>query len=236
LTENGSNRISKFDTIGTSLSSIGGYGWNASQFDLPVDLYSTPLKILVSDKNNHRIQQLDKDLNFISILSTKESKNKDEVFGYPLSAVFSSMGDLFILDSENKRIIKFDLFGNFNQYFAGFDAGVFALKNPIKLSISGNNRLFVLDGKWLKVYDNFGNGILNKMLEKEFTSINILSNIITLTSKNEIYIGNLLDQALVFQQVLLIGDFQCEDFVSSIFYNEKLYVLTSTQVHVFKKQ
>ena len=104
-----SDEIYKLDTLGNNLKDVGGYGWDEGAFDHPVDVFANPLSVYVTDKNNHRIQRFDKDLNFISLLYTRENDNPAERFGYPLSAVTSNQGDLFILDSENKRILKFDL-------------------------------------------------------------------------------------------------------------------------------
>ena len=105
------NEIFKIDTLGNIIKYIGGYGWDESNFDDPIFIFSTLLNVYVTDKNNHRIQIFDKDLNYITQLSNKnlESTNKNlenSKFGYPLGCVVSSMGDFFVLDSENKRILK----------------------------------------------------------------------------------------------------------------------------------
>ena len=58
------NEISKYDTAGNKIISIGGYGWNESSFDEPVDIYATTLDVYVTDMNNHRIQIFDKLANY----------------------------------------------------------------------------------------------------------------------------------------------------------------------------
>ena len=63
ITDSGNNQVFKYDTLGNLLKETGGYGWKEDTFDDPVDIYATPLNIYVCDKNNHRIQRYDKDLN-----------------------------------------------------------------------------------------------------------------------------------------------------------------------------
>ena len=157
-----------------------------------MDVFANPLSVYVSDKNNHRIQKFDKDLNFISLLYTRESDNPAERFGYPLSAVTSNQGDLFILDSENKRILKFDLFGHFVLNFGGFDSGNYALVNPEKMVVSPSNTLFVLDGKKIVVFDQYGNGVNELQTGSELKSINLVFNNLLLNTSLTISLGKQL--------------------------------------------
>ena len=106
VTDSNTNEVSAIDTLGTVLKIIGGYGWSPSSFDNPVDIFADALKVFVADKNNHRIQRFDKNLNFNFQIYTRDSDVEAERFGYPLSAVMSNQGDIFILDSENTRIVK----------------------------------------------------------------------------------------------------------------------------------
>ena len=145
ITDSGNNDVYKMDTLGKIIKTTGGYGWAEATFDNPLHIFATALSIYVTDKNNHRIQRFDKDLNPISSLSTRDNDDPNSRFGYPLSCVISAQGDMFILDSENKRILKFDLFGNFIQNFGGYDYGKYALNNPIAMAGDQNNNLYVVD-------------------------------------------------------------------------------------------
>ncbi len=159
VTDIDTDEIYVLDTLGNMIHSIGGYGWSNSAFDTPVDIFADALTIFVADKNNHRIQRFDKNLNFIFQVSTRENEIEEESFGYPLSAVTSNLGDIFILDSENSRIIKFDLFGNFLQNFGGYDYGNYSLEQPKQLAVSMQNNIFVIDNNQIIIFDAYGNGI-----------------------------------------------------------------------------
>jgi len=227
------NEIIKIDTNGNQIVTIGGYGWDAASFDFPADVFSNALSVYVCDFNNHRVQRFDKDLNFISQLNTRESENSEERFGYPVSCVTSNIGDLFILDSENKRIIKFDLFGNFIQQFGGYDAGKFSLNSPRKFAVTPNNNLFVIDENRIVIFDQYGNGISIIPLELYFTSIKTIYSLLTLNNTDSIYIINFKENFHELQKVNLLGYEFNENIVSSLMFNNKLYVLTQKDILVF---
>lgn len=233
VADNGSDEIYKIDSLGSKLIAFGGYGWGNGQFDFPIDVSLNALNIFVTDRNNHSVQQFDKDLNFISRLYTRDGENSDAAFGFPLSADISSMGDLFILDSENKRILKFDLFGKFIQQFGGFDAGEFSIKNPKKLIVTGNNNVMVLDGKNLIIFDIFGNGITKAPLPENFTSIDKYYNTITLTGDSSIYVSSFELNKLSFRKLLLPVLPGSIVFNASLAFENKVYALTNNSIYCF---
>lgn len=229
------DEIIKIDTNGRQIDLIGGYGWDAGSFDFPIDIFTNALSIYICDYNNHRVQRFDKDLNFISQLYTRESENSEERFGYPVSSVTSNIGDLFILDSENKRIIKFDLFGNFIQQFGGYDAGKYTLNMPLKFAVTPDNNLFVIDENRIVIFDQYGNGISIIPLELFFTSIKTIYSILCLNNSDSIYIINFKENSHELRKVNLKGYDLNENIISSLVFNNKLYVLTKNTILVFNR-
>lgn len=232
VTDKGNDEVIQLDTLGNLLKDVGGFGWNQSQFDEPVDVFADPLSVYVTDKNNHRIQRFDRNLNFISQLYTHENDNPDERFGYPLSCVVSNQGDLYVLDSENKRIVKFDLFGNFKLQFGGIDAGEFALNNPTAMSISGNGIIFIADQNFLITFDQFGNGISKVSFDEQINSLEILFDKIIVTTKNKILIAKTTEESIEFYN-LLLKDKSNESIVSCLLFNDKLYILTQKKILIY---
>ncbi len=142
------------------LREIGGSGWENDQFDRPAGLWArNGIDIFVADYGNHRIQRFDRKLNFISSFSTRESSNPDERFGYPTDVALSRLGDLYICDSENSRIIKVNRFNKVERSFGGFDAGKGRLHRPTRLHLGPKDFVYVLDGNRIVVFDSFGNYI-----------------------------------------------------------------------------
>ena len=227
------DEIYKLDTLGTLLKDIGGYGWDEGSFDQPAGIFANALSVYVADKNNHRIQRFDKDLNFISKIFTREDDDPAKRFGYPLSAVTSNQGDLFILDSENNRILKFDLFGNFILNFGGFDGGSYALRNPIGMVVSAANNLFVLDGKRIIVFDQYGNGLNEIQANMVFKSITLIFSNMLLNTDDQIIMTNLKSGQFKFTQINTDDEEMPLPIVSSLIFNGKLYVLNKKEVRIY---
>lgn len=223
----GDESVHKIDTAGTELASVGGYGWETSAFDNPVDVFATALKVYVADKNNNRIQVFDRYLNFQFEIKS------DETTVFPQSIAVSEQGDVFILDSDNLRILKFDMFGNFIDEIGTITSGKFTFEEPKKLAISKKGDLFVLDKNRILIFDLFGNGKQIYTLPFNGENINIYGNIITVNGLYEVIAvdlrtgkTNLLNKV----DKYLNADF----IIDSIIIRKKLYVLTSSQILVFE--
>jgi len=229
------DEITVLDTLGNLVKNIGGYGWRQSAFDNPADIFADALKVYVADKNNHRIQRFDKNLNFNFQILTRQSDVEQERFGYPLSAVMSNQGDIFILDSENSRIVKFDIFGNFLQNFGGYDYGNYALQKPVQLAVSMQNNIFVIDGNQVIIFDQYGNGSGKITGIEEFTSIRIIFEWLTVTSKDKIYTANLRSPEISLKEILLEGIKGKLEIVSALIFNNKLFVLSKKEILIFNR-
>jgi hypothetical protein len=236
VSDSTTDEIYMLDTLGNYIHSIGGYGWRESAFDNPVDISADALKVFVTDKNNHRIQRFDKNLNYNFQISTRESSIEEERFGYPLSAVMSNQGDIFILDSENLRVVKFDIFGNFVQNFAGYDYGNYSLTNPKQLAISMQNNIFVIDDSVILIFDQFGNGIGRTEGKHDFKGIRIIFNELVVNTHEKIFYANLRSPELLITEIKLTGIEENLKIIAALIFNNKLYLLTKDQIFVFNRQ
>jgi hypothetical protein len=235
VTDTNTDEIYALDTLGNLMLKIGGFGYRETAFDNPVDVFADALKLYIADKNNHRIQRLDKNMNFNFQIYTRYSDNEAERFGYPLSAVMSNQGDVFILDSENSRIVQFDIFGNFIRNFGGYDYGDFALQNPKQLAVSNKNNIYVIDGNEILIYDQYGNSINKVSGIDEFISIRIIFDNMTLTTEKQIYFANLRAPEITLKEVLLEDLPINTTIVTSLIFNNKLYLLTKKEILVFNR-
>ncbi len=233
VTDNTTNEVYELDTLGNVIRFIGGYGWDIYAFDDPVDVFADALRVLVSDRNNNRIQRFDQNLNFIFQFDGENIDVEEQRFGYPLSAVASNLGDVFILDSENTRILKFDLFGNFIQTIGGYDYGSYTLNQPKQLAISMQNNLYVIDGNEIFIYDNYGTALGVIEAEQELKSIRIIFNWMTVNTDDTIYITNLKSDGRKLIPIDLNDIELMSGIVSSLIFNGKLYVLTPNEIRVY---
>lgn len=233
VADKATNMIYKLDTLGSLLVTAGGYGWQTASFDDPVDIFSSALTVFVSDKNNHRIQQFDKDLNYVTQLYKRESKNADARFGYPIGCAVSNLGDLYVLDSENKRVLKFDLFGNFNLQFGGFRDAKYALTNPRKIGVAPDNRIYVLNDNFIFAYDNFGNGIKKMEMGRNISMFSIAGKNILLFYGKDFILGDLISGATKKLNITYPENFDFANIVSFTLFNSQLYILTKTEIQVY---
>lgn len=147
-----------FSADGTIQRSMGGTGWGNDQFDFPAAVWMrNGIDVFVADYHNHRIQRFDRNLNFISSLSTRDSDDPDQRFGYPSDVALSRLGELYVVDTENARVLKFTRANTVERSIGGFAAGKGRLHRPTRVEIGPGDRVYVQDGTVVRVYDAFGN-------------------------------------------------------------------------------
>ena len=137
-------------------SSVGGYGWSSTTFDQPTGLATDGLNLYVADRGNHRLVRFDRSLNFISSFVTRDTSLLAARFGSPLGVALSRLGDVFVLDGENLRVVKFAANMQYKRSFGDIDDQRSRLRQPIKILISPDDRVFVLEPDRLLEFDYFG--------------------------------------------------------------------------------
>jgi len=158
LLDSDRNTLLLYDRTGIAQRAVGGSGWLDGQFDRPSAVWArNGIDVFVADYGNHRIERFDRTLSFVSSLSTRESGNPDGRFGYPTDIAISRMGELYICDSENGRVVKVDRFNRVERAFGGFGAGKGRLNAPTRIEIGPKDAVYVLDGTRIAVFDAFGN-------------------------------------------------------------------------------
>lgn len=233
VADTSTNELIKLDLNGKILKTTGGFGWQASMFDNPVDVSATALNVYVSDKNNNRIQYFDKDLNYLSEFSTQNSTDLRYLFNYPVCSAVSNQGDLFILDSDNKRILKFNLSGEFQCTIGSYDAGSFALANPRNFAISNSGKLLVIDPPAVFEFDQFGNGIRKISLPGMPGNVNSLLKIITFSNKSQVILLNDSDLEMGLLNPMLLSPNQDEEIMDACAMETKLFVLTKERILIY---
>ncbi len=232
VSDAGSNEIVKMDTLGNVIRTIGGYGWSGSAFDYPVKLFANTLNVYVADRNNDRIQIFDKDLNYLSEISSRKFSNNKAVFRYPLSVSVNSQGDLYILDSDNTRILRFNFRGEYLNEIGGYESSSYVLGNPKCFTINSTNQLNVIDGKNLIVFDQFGNLVKSLKLDEDYVNINFSSNILFLIGDRKIDILDWNSNP----PKNSFSNFLDEKIIDAILFNKKLFVLTEKKLYVYQIQ
>lgn len=153
-------RVFHLDPDGQVIREVGGFGWNDEQFDRPVDVWAqNALDVFVADYNNHRIQRFDRNLNFVSTLSSENGQDAALRFGFPVALAYSNYGELFIAGREHNRILKFDANGTPVLSFGDYDWGAGAIEEPVDICVGKGDEVWVADAtrKSLVRFDYYGN-------------------------------------------------------------------------------
>jgi hypothetical protein len=154
ISDAGASLLRKYSIRGELLAEVGGPGWGGSRFDQlrGVDA-SLGIAVYAADHANRRIVRLDRELNIIGSLS---GESVTPSFGYPVDVVASSFETLYILDSENARVVAVDGFNSVSRVFGGMDAGSGRLRDPVAMAVGGSDMLYVLESQRVVAFDLFG--------------------------------------------------------------------------------
>ena len=106
VSDTGNNRVVKFEYTGSNLDYVkaaGSRGSGSSSFNGPAGIAADSCgNLWVADRNNNRIQILDKDLSFKSRFTASFDRPTGVAFG-------TNTKQLFVVDSANAQVQKFTL-------------------------------------------------------------------------------------------------------------------------------
>jgi hypothetical protein len=230
------NKIFVFTEITQPPKSIGGFGWSAGSFDKPTGIATDGIHIYVSDYGNHRIQRFDRNLNYISSFSTRDTSDAVSRFGYPLDVALSELGDLFILDGENLRVLKFNPQKFFERSFGDINAGKGKLQNPIRLVVT-TSRIFVGEQTRIVVFDYFGNYLssIGDGIVSGLTGFAMSDNTLLLASPDTLW---RFSQEGVFQKLIprshLVTGEHIERIQDIACIRNRLFILSPRRLYIFK--
>ena len=124
-----SHRLSKFDSVGKLVKSVGGEGDKTGQFNYPRGIaLSKDNKLFVCDSDNQRIQVFDTNLKFIFGFG-KEGSGEGEM-KCPADLAFDPAGNLYVADTFNHRVQVFLQNGTYLRAFGMRGSGPGELSYP----------------------------------------------------------------------------------------------------------
>lgn len=210
--------------------SVGQKGWGNDAFDGPTDITSTfLLEILVTDRDNERVQRFDKDMVFVRSYD-RNTLGLDAPLR-PVASAQSQQGEIFILDEEGKRVIWADTRGRMKGTFS---IGNRPFSEPKDILISQDDVLFVLDDSQVHRFDTFGNltGTIHLPDGNLWESISLSGGDLYVVSPGSILVHSLNTGAeAVITQSEIIGMEQNSPFRAAVQKGEGIIILTSTSVY-----
>ena len=124
--------LQKFTSRGELIKCVGQYGRKEGEFNVIRGLTVYRQQVYVCDRDNHRIQVFDLDLNFIRSIGSR-GKGRGE-FNWPHDAKFDTAGNMYVVEYANERMQVMDSSGRFIQVFGREGEG--KLDRPMALHIA----------------------------------------------------------------------------------------------------
>ena len=139
-------RVQKFDMSGEFIMSWGSFGNGDGQFYFPrgIAVDQADGTVYVVDMGNHRIQKFDTSTNVLPQLLTKWGGSSEAGHASsplaqeagqlrsPWGITVDGQGDVYVTDTGNHRVEKFDREGNFISQWGGFGGGDGQFNFPLR--------------------------------------------------------------------------------------------------------
>jgi len=152
-------RVQKFDMSGEFIMSWGSFGNGDGQFYFPrgIAVDQSDGSVYVVDMGNHRVQKFDTSTNVLPQLLTKwggsaepghASSQLAQEAGQlrsPWGVIVDGAGDVYVTDTGNHRVEKFDKEGNFITQWGGYGNGDGQFNFPYGIAVDAKGSVFVVD-------------------------------------------------------------------------------------------
>ena len=167
VVDSGNSQVKKFDSTGKFLLLWGSVGTEYGQFKNPTGIFADQNYIYVADTGNARIQKFNKSGNFVYSWGT--FGDEPGMFRTPVALAASKLGDFFVSDSGQNKILVFDSSGQYKDEIRSLltAAAKFSSTNYITFDsknnfyvVSDDNRVLQFSeiGTFIKSYGTSGNG------------------------------------------------------------------------------
>lgn len=143
------HRIQVFDAGGRFLREWGGQGVEAGRFSEPWGVAVSPDgEVAVADTWNHRIQVFDAQGNWLrswGVFGEADARGGGTLLYGPRDVAYDAEGNLYVSDTGNKRIVKYDAEGTVLGVIGGAGAEPGQMQEPVGIAIDAEGRLYVAD-------------------------------------------------------------------------------------------
>lgn len=158
-------RVQKFDDTGEFIMQWGSFGSNDGQFYFARGITVDPADgaVYVVDMGNHRIQKFDTSTNVLPQLLAKWGggigaghassalAQEPGQFRSPWGVAVDGNGDVYVSDTGNQRLQKFDREGTFLTQWGGFGNGDGQFNFPYGLVVDVHGGVFAVDSGNMRI-------------------------------------------------------------------------------------
>lgn len=213
--------------------SLGGRGWGNTEFDRPTDVSSSfLLNVYVADPLNRRLQQFDRDLNFVQSLDARTLQPMEGELR-PRAAAVISNGDVYVIDEGERRIVAAGRRGRVEREFGSVRDDRAGLTDPRDIAASADDRLFVLDRYRVVVFDQFGSiDTVLPLGPAPWKSLSVSGITLLITADDRIQAMSLDGSSpRTFHRDLMAGVGSDEVLMDAALSGGAMYVLTDRSLH-----
>ena len=196
-----------FATTGyDSIFGIGGKGMRNEGFNSPSKIeVLNRQSVFVLDFNNRRVVMLNtnlkvtKQINFLTVGESLNNENAVDLF--PFSFTIGPSGELFLLNQNDYKIYKLNIYGELETSFGGMDYGQGSLEEPVDLSMNYQNYLFVSDTvhQKISVFDLYGTFQYTLSPESSFrwNGMTTFEDFLICFSHDKLFLKNLITKKFI---------------------------------------
>jgi hypothetical protein len=234
--DRGASSIAVFSPQFDLTTNLGGFGWDITAFDGPTGIASDGLSAFVADYGNHRVIRYDQSMTAFSVVMMRDTSYAPARFGFPVGVALSKQGELYVLDGENLRVIKFDARLNFERSFGGIEAGTGRLRLPIDITVGEHGNVLVLEPHRIVEFDyagNFVRSIGDGILKSALGFCEAESGVVIAGSAELWFLDERGNMVMHLQHPIVAPD-PSEEISDVALHHGKLFLLTTRQVRVFR--
>lgn len=149
IADSQNNRIEEVSPSGQFIRAWGTKGTGDGQFNQPWGIaVSREGNVYVADTWNHRIQEFNANGVFIRAWGSnpvgQPATGPGEFYG-PRAIVIDAAGNLYVTDTGNKRVEKFDANGKYLASYGGPGTGLGFFNEPVGIGIDSAGNFYVAD-------------------------------------------------------------------------------------------
>ena len=142
VVDSGNAQVKKFDSTGKFLLLWGSVGTGYGQFKNPTGIFADQNYIYVADTGNARIQKFDKSGNFVYSWGT--FGDEPGMFRTPVALAASKLGDLFVSDSGQNKILVFDSNGQYKDEIRSLLTAAAKFSSTNYITFDSKNSFYVV--------------------------------------------------------------------------------------------
>ncbi|MBI5876026.1 MAG: TIGR03663 family protein [Chloroflexi bacterium] len=162
VADSSNHRIQKLDADGKPLLAFGTQGGGDGQFQEPWSVAAGPDgSIYVADTWNHRVQKFDASGKFVKQWGTfgdtagTAAPDRPLVFYGPRAIAVDAQGNVWVVDTGNKRIVKFNADGQPLGAFGGLGTGVGLFAEPVGIAVDPKSGDILVADTWNRRVQRF---------------------------------------------------------------------------------